>query len=113
MKDGTWTLPLEPLSASSFEPYSPGDNPEKDTYRAGKICSPSFFMEFVARLAKRLIQNHENIVKFALRGCGKEGKQPVMAPLSDPTAEPGFHAFGEVDMALRYHSMVLFISIWV
>lgn len=30
-----WTLPLEPLSATSFEPYAPGDNPSIDAYDAG------------------------------------------------------------------------------
>lgn len=36
---GTWTLPLEPLSATSFEPYSAGDNPVNDSYYAGLCVS--------------------------------------------------------------------------
>jgi len=92
--DGSWRLPLEPLSSDSSEPYAPGDSPAHDTYYA----------------AKRLIANHENVVKFSLRACGKKGeREKRTAPLSDPTAEPGMHAFPSADTALRHvvHALLI------
>eukprot|EP00210_Caulerpa_lentillifera_P003523 g3362.t1 len=94
LSNGAWKLPLEPLSSKSFEPYSPGEYPAKDTYYA----------------AKQLISNHNAVVRFALRGCGSEGSRPVMAPLSDPTAVPGMDAFQGTDAALRYYHHSLKLS---
>ena len=45
----------------------------------------------------RLIENHKAVVRFAARGCGSEGRRPVSAPLSDPTAKPGEQFFPDVD----------------
>jgi glutathione S-transferase len=39
--------------------------------------------------AAKIIGNHENVVRFAARGCGQKGDRPVGAPLADPTAKPG------------------------
>ena len=51
--------------------------------------------------AKKLISNHEAVVKFALRARGEEIDRRVTATLSNPTAQPGMHAFTETDTALR------------
>ena len=93
-RDGrSWRLPLAPLSATSLEPHSPGDDPELDALRA----------------AARLVQNREAVTKFALRGAGQPGPVPVSAPLSDPTAIPAMEHLPEVDAALRHvaHALVL------
>ena len=45
----------------------------------------------------RLIENHTAVVRFAARGCGAEGRRPVSAPLSDPSAKPGEHYLPDVD----------------
>lgn len=49
------------------------------------------------RAAARLVGNHAAIVKFAARGCGKPGRRPVSAPLSDPTATAGESFLEAVD----------------
>lgn len=49
------------------------------------------------RAAMRLIDNHTAVVRFAARGCGSEGRRPVSAPLSDPTAKPGERYLPDVD----------------
>lgn len=87
--DGTdgksWKLPLQPLSSTSLEPHSPGENPAIDRLFA----------------ARKLLSNHEAVTRFALRGPGRPGARPVSAPLSDPTAIPAMEHFEEVDAALR------------
>ena len=35
------------------------------------------------------MDNHEAVTRFAARGVGEPGNQPVWAPLSDPGAKPG------------------------
>lgn len=82
----SWHLPLPPLSASSLEPHSPGENSELDRLEA----------------AAKLVGNHAAVTKFALRGVGKAGPRPVSAPLADPTAIPGTDWEREVDAALRH-----------
>ncbi|EIE23653.1 glutathione S-transferase [Coccomyxa subellipsoidea C-169] len=83
----SWQLPLPPLNATSFpEPYSPGEDPPLDRLRA----------------AARLVGNHGAIAKFAARGCGKPGRRPVSAPLSDPTATAGENFLEAVDAGLRH-----------
>jgi glutathione S-transferase len=93
--DGTdgksWHLPLPPLTATSFEPFWPGEDPARDRLRA----------------ARQLVSNHVNVTKFALRGVGQPGPRPVSAPLSDPTAIPGMEYETEVDAALRYVAAAL------
>ncbi len=49
------------------------------------------------RAAARLVGNHEAVTRFAARGCGREGRRPVTAPLSDPTATPGKAHLSAVD----------------
>ena len=49
------------------------------------------------RAAYRLVDNHEAVVKFALRGPGQPGPRPVSAPLADPTAIPATEFHREVD----------------
>ena len=100
-QNGAWSLPLEPLSANSFEPYSPGDNPRNDRYNAGVFSLFPVSFASICCSAKRLISNHETIVKFALRACGKEINRKATAPLANPTAQPGMHAFTETDTAIR------------
>ncbi|PSC72974.1 glutathione S-transferase [Micractinium conductrix] len=84
----SWRLPLEPLSATSLEAHSPGEQPEIDRLQA----------------AARLVQNHEAVTKFALRGApgGKAGPRPVAAELCDPTAVPAMEHLPAADAALRH-----------
>jgi len=81
----SWRLPLAPLSATSLEPYAPGDAPPRDTLEA----------------AARLVSNHAAVARFASRGVGSVGSRSVSAPLSDPTATPDDAAVPHVDAALR------------
>lgn len=89
-----WSLPLEPLSSQSFEPYSPGEDPSQDRYQA----------------AKRIVENRAAVAKFACRGCGEEGS-PVMAPLSNPNAKPNETAVPVVEAALRHVAHALLVSV--
>ena len=88
--DGTdgasWSLPLDPITKQSLEPLSTGDSPVHDRFMA----------------ASRLINNHDPIVRFALRGVGQPGQPQVTAPLADPYAKPDMQHEAEVDAALRY-----------
>jgi len=93
---GAWRLPLAPLSATSMpEPYSPGDNPQRDT----------------AEAAARMVRNHAAIVKFALRGPGKPGPRPVSAPLADPTAIAAEEWTAAGDAALRHVVHALLVGV--
>lgn len=95
-RDGrTWHLPLPPLTASSLEPYAPGDNPSIDTVTA----------------AARLVGNRAAICRFAARGVGAPGDRPVSAPLSDPTAVPNEAAVPHVDAALRHVAHALLVGV--
>lgn len=87
----SWSLPLEPITSSSLEPLSAGD----DLMHA----------RFVA--ASKLIHNHSAIVRFALRGAGSPGPRPVTAPLADPTAIPNMEYEEQVDAALRHVAHVM------
>ena len=51
--------------------------------------------------ARRVIENRVNVVRFAARGCGQEGRPGYSAPLSDPNARPGEEHIPAVDEALR------------
>ena len=53
------------------------------------------------RAVARLVANRKAVVPFAARGCGKEGARPVMAPLSDPNAEPGVQYIDAVDAGMH------------
>ncbi|GMH39233.1 hypothetical protein BSKO_07131 [Bryopsis sp. KO-2023] len=91
---GEWSYPLSPLDGKSFEPYSPGESPPVDRFLAGK----------------RLVENRVAVTKFALRGCGEEGR-PVMAPLSNPNAIPNEDYHQDVDGALRHVAHALLIGV--
>uniref|UniRef100_A0A061QXR9 Glutathione S-transferase n=1 Tax=Tetraselmis sp. GSL018 TaxID=582737 RepID=A0A061QXR9_9CHLO len=95
VEGSSWRLPLPPLSGASFEPYSPGENPPVDMTEA----------------AAKLIGNHEAIVRFAARGCGRPGPRPVSAPLSDPTAQPGVEHIDAVDAGLRHVAHALLVGV--
>ena len=82
----SWRLPLPPLTASSIEPISTGEVPERDTLEA----------------AAKLVKNHAAVARFAARGVGTVGRRPVSSPLSDPTATPRDEAVADVDAALRH-----------
>ena len=84
--DGSWSLPLSPITNQSLEPLSAGDSPVLDRFMA----------------ASRLINNHEGVVRFALRGVGQPGQPSVSAPLADPYAKPNLDHEVEVDAALRH-----------
>lgn len=49
------------------------------------------------RAAAQLVGNHGAVTRFAARGCGREGRRPVSAPLSDPSATPGEEHIDAVD----------------
>lgn len=89
-----WSLPLEPLSSGSFEPYSAGEEPSLDKYLA----------------AKRLVENRAAVTKFACRGYGEDGR-PVMAPLSSPNATPNEDTAPAVEAALRHVAHALLVSV--
>ena len=87
--DGTdgvhWRLPLGPLDETSLEPWWGVDDPKAARMEA----------------ARRVIENRVNVVRFAARGCGQEGRPGYSAPLSDPNARPGEEHIPAVDEALR------------
>lgn len=87
--DGTdgvhWRLPLGPLDETSVEPWWGVDDPKAARMEA----------------ARRVIENRVNVVRFAARGCGEEGRPGYSAPLSDPNARPGEEHIPAVDEALR------------
>jgi hypothetical protein len=58
-RDGSWKLPLPPLSAKDIEPYGPHIDPGEEAARH--------------EAALKLARNHENVAKFALRGAGEPG----------------------------------------
>lgn len=84
--DGSWSLPLPPLTANDVEPII------------------SYAGEEAARIeaAYKLIINHANIVKFACRGPGKPGRPQFQAPLADPYAIPNMDYQDPVDACLRW-----------
>eukprot|EP00877_Chromochloris_zofingiensis_P005299 jgi/Chrzof1/14770/Cz09g15160.t1 len=93
---GDWHLPLSPLSSTSMpEPYSLGEQPERDRLQA----------------AARMVAYHGPIVKFAVRGCGQPGPRPVSAPLSDPTAIPDMSQVPAADAALRHVVHALLVGV--
>ncbi|GFR39728.1 hypothetical protein Agub_g209 [Astrephomene gubernaculifera] len=96
-QDGTsWRLPLPPLGAACApEPYSPGEEPPRDRLEA----------------AARLVGNHEAVVRFALRGPGRPGPRPVLAPLSDPSAQPALEHWRQADAALRHVAHALLAGV--
>ncbi|KAL4421036.1 hypothetical protein ABPG77_007511 [Micractinium sp. CCAP 211/92] len=97
-RDGkSWHLPLEPLSSSSLEAHSPGEQPEVDRLQA----------------AARLVQNHEAVTRFALRGApgGRPGPRPVAAPLCDPTAIPAMEHQAAADAVLRHVAHALLLGV--
>lgn len=58
------------------------------------------------RAAARLVGNHGAIAKFAARGCGKPGRRPVSAPLSDPTATAGENFLEAVDAGMLPYDLL-------
>lgn len=92
--DEGFSLPLESLSAQSFEPYTAGDNPNIDKYHA----------------AKRLVENRAAVTMFACRNTGEEAA-PVRAPFSNPNAKPNEDIVPAVEAALRHAAHALLISV--
>eukprot|EP00667_Euglena_gracilis_P003652 EG_transcript_3663 len=86
LEGGSWRLPLA-LSEDSLEP----------------LTAPFNRGEEAARLeaAFKLCRNHEAVVRFAARGCGKPGSKKFQAPLADPYAVPNDHYLPDVDALLR------------
>lgn len=90
----SWRLPLPPLSPTmDVEPINDSINPGDDVARQ--------------TAAYRLINNHEAVVKFALRGAGTPGRKRFQAPLADPFATPALEYLEEMDEALRYVAWAL------
>jgi glutathione S-transferase len=58
-RDGSWKLPLAPLSAADLEPYGPRIDQGEEAARH--------------EAALKIARNHENVAKFALRGAGEPG----------------------------------------
>ena len=98
--DGSWTLPLPPLTAtSSPEPYFlPAEQTEggaaaktsSDGSPVGGLAAARVVDEEAARheAALRLIGNHEAVLRFCCRGAGVVGRKRFQAPLADPYAIP-------------------------
>jgi glutathione S-transferase len=59
--DNHWKLPLAPFTGDDLEPVSPRIDPGEEAARN--------------EAAFKLINNHENIIRFALRGAGQPGKK--------------------------------------
>ena len=59
--------------------------------------------------ARQVLDNYENIVKFACRGAGTAGAPRVRAELADPRAQPKLAVVPAVDFALRLtlHQLLL------
>jgi glutathione S-transferase len=94
-RDGSWSLPLTPLTTTSTEAYYPGDSPPNDTLAA----------------AGRLIDNHKNVARFAARATGAGARRGVSAELSDPYAECDESAVHAVDSALRHVAHALLVGV--
>lgn len=85
-EDGSWELPLPPLSAASLEPvkhHSGGEDAARH------------------EAAFKLTINHDPIARFACRGPGQPGKRQFQAPLADPYATPALEYVPDVDCWLR------------
>ena len=66
-------------------PPTAGEQPEQDRWRA----------------AAQLVNNNGPVTRFAARGVGEPGNQPVWAELSDPGAKPGEAFLPAVDAGAR------------
>lgn len=86
-RDGSWSLPLPPLSATDLEPYGPLIDPGDEAARH--------------EAALKIVRNHQNIAKFALRGAGAPGAKQFDAPLADPYAVPAVEYVEDMDALLR------------
>jgi len=89
-RDGSWDLPLSPLTDDCLEPVAylaPAD-------RGG--LAPQFHFEAAAKV----VRNSTAVARFAARGCGELPKT-VSAPLSDPDARPNEAVIDDVDEILR------------
>ena len=86
-RDGSWRLPLPPLSMADLEPYGPHIDPGDESARH--------------EAALKIVRNHQNIVKFALRGAGAPGAKRFDAPLADPYAVPAVEYTDDMDALLR------------
>lgn len=85
---GSWALPLPPFRPDDLEPVSAAVDPGEEAARQ--------------EAAYKLARNHENIVKFALRGAGSKGAKQFQAPLADPYATPALEHSDDMDVCLRY-----------
>lgn len=88
-ENGSWDLPLSPLSPKSREPVT--DLDPTDRGHASR-----HYLE----ASHRLTLNHAKITDFSLRGPGYRPKT-VTAPYSDPEAEPNTSLRHPMDMILR------------
>lgn len=93
-EDGSWELPLLPLSATDLEPIKAYPGEEAARHEA----------------AYKLTINHSNIVKFACRGPGEPGRKQFQAPLADPYATPNLDYAPDVDAWLRAVSLALLLG---
>lgn len=86
-RDGSWRLPLPPLSVADLEPYGPHIDQGEEASRH--------------EAALKLCRNHDAITKFACRGAGQPGRKQFDAPLADPYAVPALDYVADVDTLLR------------
>ena len=86
-RDGSWRLPLAPLTSTSLEPVSASINPGDEAARH--------------EAAFKLTKNSANVAKFALRGAGKPGAKQFQAPLADPYATPAMEHLDAMDAVLQ------------
>lgn len=95
-RDGSWSLPLPPFQASDLEPVSPAIDPGPEAARH--------------EAAHKLIFNHENVLKFSLRGAGQVGAKRFQAPLADPYATPNLAYEADMDACLRVLAKALLLG---
>ena len=86
-RDGSWRLPLPPLSTADLEPYGPHIDQGEEAARH--------------EAALKLVRNHAAVTKFACRGAGQPGRKQFDAPLADPYAVPAEEYVTDVDTLLR------------
>eukprot|EP01038_Epipyxis_sp_PR26KG_P004714 gene4714-6617_t len=83
----SWKLPLPPFSSNDLELVSPTIDPGDEASRV--------------EAAYKLINNKDNIIKFALRGAGQPGAKQFQAPLADPYAIPALEYYDDMDTCLK------------
>jgi hypothetical protein len=62
---------------------------------------------------RRIIGNHEAVVRFSSRAVGKRGTPSVAAPLADPNAQPGEEFVSAIDSCFRMVCFSMLVGVEV